>query len=129
MASRTLSAAVALAGVTGLTLFATSPAQAATPCVQKVSVINNGGFVINYQITTRTGELSAPTDDYPINQYRVVDLNSTPIAAGSDVRPLVHAQAGNTVAGNVFVSFCNNGQTATYTASGTTLNYSVTLLT
>ncbi|WP_436536576.1 hypothetical protein [Actinoplanes sp. HUAS TT8] len=128
MTSRTLSAAVTLAGVAGLTLFATSPAQAATPCVQKVSVINNGGFVINYQLTTRTGELSAPTDDYPINQYRVVDLNSTPIAEGSDVRPLVHAQAGNTVAGNVFVSFCNNGQTATYTASGTTLNYSVTLL-
>ncbi|MFI1990457.1 hypothetical protein [Actinoplanes sp. NPDC020271] len=129
MASRTLHAAVALAGAAGLTLFATSPAEAATPCVQKISVVNNGGFVINYQVTTRTGELSAPTDDYPINQYRVVDLNSTPIAEGSDVRPLVHAQAGNTVAGNVFVSFCNNGQTATYTASGTTLNYSVTLLT
>jgi hypothetical protein len=129
MTSRVVSAAVALAGATGLTLAAASPAMAATPCVQKISVVNNGGFVMNYQITTRDGQLSAATDDYPINQYRVVDLNSTPIAEGTDVRPLVHAQAGNTVAGNVFVSFCNNGQTATYTASGTTLNYSVTLLT
>ncbi|AEV83686.1 hypothetical protein ACWT_2755 [Actinoplanes sp. SE50] len=129
MASRTVSAAVALVGAAGLSLAAAVPAQAATPCVQKVSVINNGGFVIDFQVTTRTGELSASTDDYPINQYRVVDLNSTPFAEGSDVRPLVHAQAGNTVPGNVFVSFCNNGQTATYTASGTTLNYTVTLLT
>ncbi|GIF05565.1 hypothetical protein [Actinoplanes siamensis] len=129
MASRTLSAAVVLVGTAGVTALAATPAQAATPCVQKIAVVNNGGFVINFQLTTRTGELSAPTDDYPINQYRVVDLNSTPFAPGSDVRPLVHAQAGNTVAGNVFVSFCDNGQTATYTASGTTLNYSVTLLT
>ncbi|MEU4244809.1 hypothetical protein [Actinoplanes sp. NPDC026619] len=128
MKSRAMSAALALAGAAGLTLAAVSPAAAATPCVQKISVVNNGGFVINYQITTRDGQLSAPTDDYPINQFRVTDLNSTPIAEGADVRPLVHAQAGNTVAGNVFVSFCNNGQTATYTASGTTLNYSVTLL-
>lgn len=129
MSTRAVSAVVALTGAVGLALAAASPAAAATPCVQKIAVVNNGGFVINYQVTTRDGQLSAPTDDYPINQYRVVDLNSTPIAEGADVRPLVHAQAGNTVAGNVFVSFCNNGQTATYTASGTTLNYSVTLLT
>ncbi len=126
--SRVASTALGLAAAAGLTLTATTPAMAATPCVQKISVINNGGFVIDFQITTRDGQLSAATDDYPIDQYRVVDLNSTPIAAGTDVRPLVHAQAGNTVAGNVFVSFCTNGQTATYTASGTTLNYSVTLL-
>src|SRR5690348_2288763 len=102
MASRAVSATVALAGAAALTLAAAVPAEAATPCVQKISVINNGGFVIDFQVTTRTGELSAPTDDYPINQYRVVDLNSTPFTEGSDVRPLVHAQAGNTVPGNVF---------------------------
>ena len=129
MASRTMSAAVALAGAAGFALFAASPAEAATPCVQKISVINNGGFVINYQITTRTGELSAPTDDYPINQWRLVDLTSTPLAEGVDVRPLVHATAGDDVLGNTFVSYCGNGQTATYTAGGTTLNYTVTLLT
>ena len=74
-------------------------------------------------------QLSAPTDNYPINQWRIVDLASTPFAEGVDVRPLVHAQAGNDVPGNVFVSYCVNGQTATYTASGTTTNYTVTLLT
>ncbi|SDS39373.1 hypothetical protein [Actinoplanes derwentensis] len=115
------------AAVIGLT--ATPAAAAAEPCVQKVAVVNNGGFVINFQLTTRDGQVSAPTDDYPINQWRLVDLVSTPFAEGVDVRPLVHAEAGNDVLGNVFVSYCANGQTATYTASGTTLNYSVTLLT
>ncbi|MEV6601312.1 hypothetical protein AB0M36_31335 [Actinoplanes sp. NPDC051346] len=71
----------------------------------------------------------APTDDYPINQWRLIDLTSTPLAEGVDVRPLVHAAAGDDVVGDTFVSYCANGQTATYTASGTTLNYSVTLLT
>jgi hypothetical protein len=125
---RTATAAVLAAG--GLTALMASPAQAAAvPCVQKVAVVNNGGFTINFQLTTRTGELSATTDTYPINQWRLVDLASTPFAEGSDVRPLVNATAGNSVPGNVFVSYCANGQTATYTASGTTLNYTVTLLT
>jgi len=119
-----------LAATVGLLGLAASPAYAqAVPCVQKVAVVNNGGFVIDFQLTTRDGQLSAPTDTYPINQWRLVDLASTPFAEGVDVRPLVHAQAGNDVLGNVFVSYCANGQTATYTASGTTLNYSVTLLT
>jgi hypothetical protein len=128
-------AATALA-VGGLTAAVASPAaaapaapQATAPCVQKIAVVNNGGFTINFQITTRTGELSAATDTYPINQWRLVDLASTPLTVGDDVRPLVHATAGNDTLGNVFVSYCANGETATYTASGTTLNYTVTLLT
>jgi len=123
----TVATALAVGGVTAL---AASPAAAAAvPCVQKVAVVNNGGFVMNFQITTRTGELSAPTDDYPVNQWRLIDLTSTPLTLGDDVRPLVHATAGDDVLGNNFVSYCDNGQTATYTASGTTLNYTVTLLT
>ena len=47
---------------------------------------------------------------------------------GTDVRPLAHATAGDTVAGNSFLSYCQNGQTATYSAGGTTLDYTVTLL-
>jgi hypothetical protein len=124
---RIATAAVLAAG--GMTALTAGPAEAAaTPCVQKIAVVNNGGFTINFQLTTRTGELTATTDTYPINQWRLIDLNATPLTAGDDVRPLVHATAGNDVLGNVFVSYCDNGQTATYTASGTTLNYTVTLL-
>jgi len=105
-----------------------SPAAAqATPCVQNIAVINNAAFTMSFLVSTRTGVSSAPTDTYPVDQYRVVDLSSTPIAAGEDVRPVVSATAGNTVASPTFVSYCTNGQTATYSAYGTTLNFSVTL--
>jgi hypothetical protein len=130
-----LTAALAAAGATALLGATVQPAaaaptaQQATPCVQKVAVVNNGGFVMNFQLTTRDGQLTAPTDDYPITQWRLVDLTSTALDEGVDVRPLVHATAGDDVLGNTFVSYCANGQTATYTASGTTLNYTVTLLT
>ena len=120
---------VGLLGTTAQPAAAAPTAQQATPCVQKIAVVNNGGFTINFQITTRDGQLSAPTDTYPINQWRIVDLTSTPLAEGVDVRPLVHATAGDDVVGNNFVSYCVNGQTATYSASGTTTDYSVTLLT
>src|SRR5687768_1309704 len=126
-----VAAALTTAGLLGVAAqpATAAPAALAAPCVQKIAVVNNGGFVINFQVTTRDGQLSAPTDDYPINQWRLVDLTSTPLAEGVDVRPLVHATAGDDVLGNTFVSYCGNGQTATYTASGTTLNYTVTLLT
>ena len=130
-----VTAALAATGAAGLLATAAQPAAAApvqalaTPCVQKIAVVNNGGFVMNFQVTTREGILSAPTDTYPINQWRIVDLTSTPLAEGVDVRPLVHATAGDDVVGNNFVSYCVNGQTATYSASGTTTDYSVTLLT
>ncbi|MFD9736041.1 hypothetical protein [Umezawaea sp. NPDC059074] len=100
----------------------------AAPCVQKVAVVNNGGFTMSFQLTTREGSLTPATDVYPINQWRTIDLAATEVPEGTDVRPLVHATAGDTVAGNTFVSYCQNGQTATYSASGTTLDYTVTLL-
>ncbi|GGK96481.1 hypothetical protein [Mangrovihabitans endophyticus] len=125
--ARTLAATTGAAATVAL---AAVPAYAqAAPCVEKVAVVNNGGFTMDFQLTTREGQLTAETDTYPINQWRVIDLTSTTIAEGADVRPLVHATAGTDVQGNVFVSYCTNGQTATYTASGTTLDYQVTLLT
>ncbi|MBT0770176.1 hypothetical protein KIH74_14645 [Kineosporia sp. J2-2] len=137
MTNLTFSKRAAVAGVFAMTAIglaapaaqAQAQAQAqASPCVQKVTVVNNGGFTINFALTTREGSLTAQTDTYPINQSRTIDLNATEIAEGTDVRPLVNATAGDTVAGNVFVSYCDNGQNATYVASGTTLDYTVTLL-
>jgi len=125
--------------VGALALTATGPAAAApgqsdavgalaAPCVQKVSVVNNGGFTMSFQLTTREGSLTPATDVYPINQLRTIDLAATEVPEGTDVRPVVTATAGDTVLGNTFVSYCLNGQTATYTASGTTLDYTVTLI-
>lgn len=130
--SRNLALAAAAVALTG-TLAAhpsASAAQtaAAAPCVQKVAVVNNAGFVLSFRVTTRTGGLSPETDNYPINQWRVVDLTATELPEGSDVRPVVQAVGGTSQTGNTFVSYCRNGQTATYTASGATLNYTVVLI-
>src|SRR5690349_6413675 len=81
-----VTAGLAAAGLAGLLGAAAQPAAAApaAPCVQKIAVVNNGGFVLNFQITTREGQLSAPTDTYPINQWRLIDLTSTPLEEGVD---------------------------------------------
>jgi len=121
-----LASSIGLAGL-GLTVPA-AQAQAA-PCVQRISVVNNAAFTMSYAITTRGGSQSAPTDTYPINQTRTTDLTTTDLPAGSDVRPVVSATAGTTEPGNLYVSYCANGQTATYSVTGTTLDFSVTLLT
>ncbi|MGA5900251.1 hypothetical protein [Streptomyces venetus] len=122
-----LTCATALAVLPSVTA-AAAPAQA-QPCVQKIAVVNNAGFALSWAPTTRAGEQSAPTDDYPINQTRIVDLSTTALAEGTDVRPYVDAVGGTKEFGNSYVSYCDNGQTATYTVTGTTFDYSVTLLT
>lgn len=122
-----LASATAMAVLPTVTA-AAAPAQA-QPCVQKVAVVNNAGFVLSWAATARTGEQSAPTDAYPINQTRVIDLSTTSWPEGTDVRPYVDAVAGTKEFGSSYVSFCDNGQTATYTVTGTTFDYSVTLLT
>jgi hypothetical protein len=126
-AAAVLASATAMAVLPSVTA-AAAPAQA-QPCVQKVAVVNNAGFVLSWAATARTGEQSAPTDKYPINQTRVIDLSTTSFAEGTDVRPYVQAVGGTKEFGSSYVSYCDNGQTATYTVTGTTFDYSVTLLT
>jgi hypothetical protein len=123
----TAAAATAAAGV--ITVAAPgSPAFAqAAPCVQNIAVINNGAYTASFVVSNRAGITSTPTDSFNINTFRLVDLTGTPIPAGDDVRPIISAQAGNTEPADEFVSYCANGQTATYTATGTTLNVDVTL--
>ena len=122
-----LTSATAMAVLPSVTATA-APAQA-QPCVQKVAVVNNAGFVLSWAASARTGEQSAPTDDYPINQTRIIDLSTTALPEGTDIRPYVEAVGGTNGYGSSYVSYCDNGQTATYTVTGTTFDYSVTLLT
>lgn len=129
-ASRTaVTAALTATGLAGLLGIAAHPAAAAAaPCVQHIAVINNGAYAMSFLVTDRTGITSAPTDTYLINNFRVIDLTGTPIPAGGDVRPVITATAGDTVPSADFVSSCANGQTATYSATGTTLSPQVTLV-
>jgi hypothetical protein len=83
---------------------------------------------MSFRVATSTGLESPATDNYPINQWRVIDLTTTALPVGSDVRPMVDAVADATRTPSSFVSYCTNGQTATYTVTGTTFDYSVTLI-
>jgi hypothetical protein len=106
-----------------------SPAAAQVdPCVQRVVVSNNSAFVLSYVLSDRTGVSTTPSDQYPVNQSRATDLSFTDFAAGTDVRPVVSALAGDTTPAGQFVSFCDNGQTATYIVTGTTTDFQVTLI-
>lgn len=128
--NRALRTALAATGAVAATLAGpASPAAAQVdPCVQRVVVSNNSAFVLSYVLSDRTGTTTTPTDRYPVNQSRSTDLTFTDFAAGTDVRPVVSALAGDTTPASQFVSFCDNGQTATYIVTGTTTDFQVTLI-
>lgn len=121
------SAAMVLGGASAASAEPVGTLQA--PCVQRIAVVNNAGFVQSFSVFSREGLQAPATDQYAINQWRVVDLTATALPVGAEVRPVVSAVAGNTVPGNTFVTYCQNGQTATYSTTGTTMNYTVTLIT
>lgn len=109
----------------------TAQPAAATISVQKIVVVNDAGFVLNFSVASLNSigvaSYSAPTDNYPIDQSRTIDASTLGIATGTTIFPHVSAIAGNTVDG-VRVQYAPNGQVATYEVQGTTLNYTVTLL-
>lgn len=124
-------AALATAGAIAATVVGpAAPALAQVdPCVQRVVVSNNAAFNLSYVLTDRTGVSTTPTDRYPVHQFRSTDLTATSFGAASDVRPLVTPQGGGSPQpGDRFVSFCDNGQTATYIVTGTLNDYRVTLI-
>jgi hypothetical protein len=126
-----VSAALAGAGLLAVTLAGSAaPALAqVAPCVQRVLVSNNSAFVLSYVLSDRTGTTTTPTDRYPVNQFRATDLTFTDYATGTDVRPIVTPLGGgNPTPAGQFVSFCDNGQTATYIVTGTLNDFQVTLI-
>jgi len=126
----TLTALATLGVMTATTLGGpAAPASAQVdPCVQRIVVFNNSAFIQSYALSDRQGVTTASTDEYPVNQFRSTDLTTTAYAEGDDVRPVVSAQAGGTQPADRFVSFCDNGQTATYTVTGTVNDIRVTLI-
>ncbi|MGC4902616.1 hypothetical protein ACLQ2Y_25135 [Micromonospora echinospora] len=115
------------AGGSALATASTASAQA-EPCVQRIAVVNNAAFVMSFSVQASNGLETASTDTYPINQSRTIDLTTTALPVGADVRPVVDAVAGVQRTPSSFVSYCENGQTATYSVTGTTYDYSVTLI-
>ncbi len=103
--------------------------------VQKIACVNNAGFVMNFQIQYLDADGAQHLTDwnsgnYPINQTGTSpDLESIGVPANAlAVTPYVNAILGKSNTGNPEVTYAANGQTATYTVTGTTLIFSVTLI-
>ncbi|MGH7047901.1 MAG: cholesterol oxidase substrate-binding domain-containing protein [Stellaceae bacterium] len=94
---------------------------------QKIACINNAGFDMSFVAQTN-GARSISTDNYPINQTRVIDLATTPFREGMEFWPVVDAVLGRTQAAGEHIVFKLNGQTATYAVTGTTLNFDIKLV-
>ncbi|GCE22522.1 hypothetical protein [Dictyobacter kobayashii] len=102
--------------------------------VQKISTYNSAAFVMNFSIeylNPDTGETGTAggTDNYPVGQERTIDLDSLGIPDGSLVRPHVNAILGTSNSGDRYVHYQHgNGGVASYRVTGTTFNFSVSLV-
>jgi hypothetical protein len=103
--------------------------------VRAIACVNNAAFVMSFgfeifdvQIPATVILEGVDSGNYPIDQTRSIDLATTGIAEGTPIRPQVRAVWGDTNLGNRWVTYANNGETATYDVRGTTLNYSVDLI-
>jgi hypothetical protein len=103
--------------------------------VQSVACVNNAGFVMSFGITvldtatiTEHAVEGVDSGNYPIVQTRTIDLATIGIEEGTILWPRVHAVGGRTERGDDGVRYAQNGQTATYEVSGTTLDFDVRLI-
>lgn len=96
--------------------------------VQKIACVNNAAFVMKFSVEfEQDGAIKATgaTENYPINQSRVIDLAEHGLALRTAIWPLVHAFWGKDSRGPR-ISYSPNGQTATFSVTGATLNYEIT---
>jgi hypothetical protein len=101
--------------------------QVQIPSVSKVCVTNDAGFVLDWYLQDLLSNAkSESTDNYPIDQTKCLELSTIPnVAIGDVVMCSVHADAGVTHFCSSAVKYINGTeQTATFTCTGTTLDYS-----
>lgn len=97
--------------------------------VQHIACVNNGAFLMKFEVERVAGGKAGDSGNYPAGKTRSLDLSTltfrgNPLAVGEQVRPVVHVVAGRTHSGPA-VSFAPNGHTATFSVHGTTLIYSI----
>lgn len=103
--------------------------------VQKVACVNNAGFVMNFSIQWLDDEGHWHTSkwnsgNYPIDQHRVSpDLRSIGVPDDAvGMTPYVHAIWGTHEQGTPLVQYAAENQVATYAVTGTTLIFSVKVI-
>jgi len=100
------------------------------PPVSRVCVTNHAGFVMDYQLKNlRTQSWVAQSSSYPINQMKCLDLSSTAgVLEEDEFKIKVHAYLGKQNPTDRNVKYANNGLTAAFECTGTTLNFKCKLL-
>lgn len=96
--------------------------------VQKIACVNNAAFVMKFAVEFEQGgatKATSETENYPINQSRVIDLAEHGLALRTAIWPFVRAFWGKDARGPR-LSYSPNGQTATFSVTGTTLHYAIT---
>ena len=96
----------------------------------QVCVNNSAGFVLNFYFDNLiSGDKSASTDDYPIDQYKCLSIaDALPETTEGDIiMTYVKAIAGVTNSVETAIKYDSTAQTATFTCKGTTLSYSCEL--
>ena len=96
-----------------------------TQSVSTIAVTNDAAMEIQFKIEAG-GMSTGYTDYYPVGQTKSMAV-PTIFASGTPVQIAVHADAGVTEHGSG-VAFAPNGNTATFTVTGTTQSFSVELI-
>ena len=96
----------------------------------KVCVDNSAGFVLNFWFDDLvTGDKSAPTENYPIDQYKCLSIGDAlpETQTGDLIMTYVKAVLGTTRSVDTAITYDATAPTATFTCTGTTLDYSCRL--
>ena len=96
----------------------------------EVCVNNSAGFVLNFYLDDLvSGDKSASTENYPIDQYKCLSVaDALPETKKGDIiMTYVKAIAGVTNSVETAIEYDSTAQTATFTCKGTTLSYSCEL--
>jgi len=102
----------------------------ALPRVSQVCIMNHAGFVMWYEMENqRTASWVDHTGHYPINQKKCINLGDTDgVTEGDQFKTKVHAILGKENYVDRDLLYSDNGLTATYDCTGTTLSYHCKLL-
>ncbi len=121
-----------VAGMFALVLLPLSPTQSRADdeplYVQKITCVNEGGFVMNFWVDWPQGNRWLHTDstrNYPVGQQETIDLKDYGIPDGADIWPGVQAILGKNQDGPHVLKYSPNGQTATFYIHGTTFDIRV----
>ena len=109
--------------------FGARSCSARPPVVNRICVANQAGFVLHWEMKDLLNNNKSPdSGTYPIDQTRCQGVDTiASIAEGDIVQTTVHAVAGISHDTDVIQFSANASATATYTCTGTTLDYSCTL--